>query len=268
MSANLKARLVTAAVGIPLLILLIGWAEFWVFSGIFFLLMITALREYFVMVFPGRSAEQLWGVLFGILIFLTLLLPQISQKELALSVILVLCFCGYLFLPGELDEKLKRLAWTLLGCFYLGLLFPHWVLLFGLPRGRAWVFFVLLVIMVGDTAAFFAGRRFGSRKLAPELSPGKTIAGAWGYIIGSIIAGVVGKLFFLQELGWLEVIAVAVCLSVLGQFGDLFESWIKRAFAVKDSGTLFPGHGGLLDRVDSLIFPAVFTTAYLRVFHP
>jgi phosphatidate cytidylyltransferase len=236
--------------------------------AVFLLLLTTvALREYFLMVFPGRATEQWCGVAFGVLIFFTLLLPQIPERELALSLILVLSFCGYLFLSGELQEKFRGLAWTLLGGFYLGHLLPHWVLLFGLTRGRAWVFFVLIVIMVGDSAAYFAGRQWGRKKLAPEISPGKTTEGAAAYVFGSIVAAVASNAAFLQELHILEAAGLGVCLSILGQLGDLFESWIKRVFAVKDSGALLPGHGGLLDRLDSLIFPAVFTTAYVKVFH-
>jgi phosphatidate cytidylyltransferase len=121
---------------------------------------------------------------------------------------------------------------------------------------------------MGDAAAYFIGRRFGRRKLAPEISPGKTFEGVFGYLAGSLAGGCLGALFLVTELGTIEVLMLSGMLSAAGQIGDLFESLIKRVFAVKDSGTLLPGHGGLLDRLDSLIFPAVFATTYLRVFHP
>jgi phosphatidate cytidylyltransferase len=130
------------------------------------------------------------------------------------------------------------------------------------------VFFVLLVIMMGDTAAYLVGNYFGKRKLVPEISPGKTVEGMLGYVTGSVLGGCLGASFLVTELGAIEVVAVSGILSLLGQIGDLFESSIKRVFAVKDSGTLLPGHGGVLDRLDSLIFPAVFATSYLKVFHP
>ncbi len=176
-------------------------------------------------------------------------------------------FATYLFTAGKLVERLNRLLFTLLGGFYIGYLFPQWVLLFRQSQGRAWVFWVLLVVMVGDTVAYFVGRRFGTRKLAPEISPGKTVEGAWGYVAGAVLAGLVSATFLFEQIFWPEVLGLSLAISILGQIGDLFESWIKRAFAVKDSGNLLPGHGGLLDRLDSLIFPAVFTTTYLRVFH-
>jgi phosphatidate cytidylyltransferase len=251
--SSLRSRAITASVGIPLLILLVGWGPSWVFVGFFVVLNAEALREYFAMALPGRVRE---------------LLSQVSKGEMGLSLLFVLFFSVYLFMAGKLQERLNRLAWTLLGAVYLGYLLPHWVLLFRMPHGRAWVFFVLLVIMMGDTAAYLVGNYFGKRKLVPEISPGKTVEGMVGYVTGSVIGGCLGASFLVTELGAIEVVAVSGILSLLGQIGDLFESSIKRVFAVKDSGTLLPGHGGVLDRLDSLIFPAVFATSYLKVFHP
>lgn len=268
MEANLRARLGTALVAIPLLILLVGWGSPSLFTAVFFIVTVAALREYFVMVFPGRRLERLLGVVFGSVLSLLLFFPGTIAVEIALSIGSIFCFSLYVIAEGRLQDKLMRLAWTLVGALYLGYLLPHWVVLFRIPNGRDWVYFVLLVIMTGDTTAYFIGKRFGARKLAPEISPGKTVAGAWAYIVGSVLAGFFGAAFLVRELTWPEALFLSVILSILGQLGDLFESWIKRACAVKDAGALLPGHGGLLDRLDSLIFPAVFTTAYLRVFHP
>lgn len=268
MESNLRARLITAAIGIPLLVLLVGWGPYWVFVSIFLFFIVEALREYFAMAFPGRLKEQLWGILFGVSLSLLLLLPAAPDREAGLGFLFVLGFTAYLFMAGKLEERLNRLAWTLLGAVYVGYLLPHWVLLFRLPHGRAWVFFVLIVIMLGDTAAYFVGNRFGTKKLSPEISPGKTVEGALGYLAGSVLGGLLTAKFLITELAAAEVVMLAAVLSVLGQIGDLFESLIKRVFTVKDSGTFLPGHGGLLDRLDSLIFPAVFATAYLRLFHP
>jgi phosphatidate cytidylyltransferase len=265
--ANLRSRAITALVAIPPLVFLIVWGNPWILAGFFFLVTVAALREYFAMVFPHRRGEQLCGIVLGSIVSLTLVLPQLEERELWFGLLVAVCFAIYIFVKAGSKDALKQLAWILLGCVYLGYLLPHWVLLFRLPHGRAWVLFVLWVIMAGDTMAYFVGGRFGTRKLAPRISPGKTVEGAWGYIAGSVIAGFLGTMFLVQELHWLEAIGVAVWLSILGQVGDLFESWLKRIFVVKDSGNLLPGHGGLLDRLDSLIFPAVFTTAYIRVFH-
>jgi phosphatidate cytidylyltransferase len=250
-----------------LLVLLIGWAPSWLFSGIFFLLTVAALREYFAMAFPQSWQDQCMGIAFGTAISCAVFLNEGLDAATWLSAVLLIGFAAYLFTAGKPVERLNRLLFTLLGGFYIGYLFPQWVLLFRQPHGRAWVFWVLLVVMVGDTVAYFAGRTFGTRKLAPEISPGKTVEGAYGYVAGAIVAGLIGATFLFEQILWPEIFALSLATSILGQIGDLFESWIKRAFAVKDSGNLLPGHGGLLDRLDSLIFPAVFTTTYLRVFH-
>lgn len=227
----------------------------------------VALREFFLMALPGRLAEQVLGIVFGMGLSACLLFPAIDNREILIATWLVLLFAISLLMAGARHEILNRLASTLLGAFYIGYLFPHWVTLFRLPAGRAWVFFVLAVVMAGDSVAYIVGRRYGRKKLAPELSPGKTVEGSFGYVAGSVIAGTFVGTLLLAEVPLLELVVISTALSILGQIGDLFESFIKRGFAVKDSGSWLPGHGGLLDRLDSLIFPVVFTTGYLKVFH-
>jgi phosphatidate cytidylyltransferase len=168
---------------------------------------------------------------------------------------------------GSLTERFNRLSWTLLGGLYIGFLVPQLTLLFQLKDGRAWVAFVFVVIMAGDSSAYFIGKQFGQRKLAPQLSPSKTVEGSVAYMIGSIVIGLAAMLVLSLPAGFLEIVLLSLVLSVLGQIGDLFESTIKRVFTVKDSGELLPGHGGVLDRLDSLIFPVVFATFYLKVIH-
>jgi phosphatidate cytidylyltransferase len=268
MDANLRARVVTAAVGLPLLVWLVGWSPPGIFPAALFIVTFGALYEFFALAFPGSWKDRLVGVVFGLGLSAVVFLEQQFPASHWLGMLFLSGFSIYLFAPGQLAERLRRLLFTLLGGIYAGFLLPHWVLVFRQPQGRAWTLWLLSVVMIGDTAAYFIGRRFGARKLAPEISPGKTVAGAWGYLVGAIIAGIVGARLFVLQFGWVEVFVLSLVAGILAQLGDLFESWIKRVFAVKDSGSLIPGHGGLLDRLDSLIFPAVFTSAYLRVFHP
>jgi phosphatidate cytidylyltransferase len=267
MDANLKVRIGTAAVGLPLLVWLVGWSPSWLFSAALLVVTVAALREYFALVFPHSRAQQCLGIAFGLALSVFVFLDDLPAAH-GLGMLLVICFSVYLFTPGELPARFSRLLFTLLGAFYAGFLLPHWVSLFRQPQGRAWTFWVLSVVMAGDTVAYFVGRQFGVRKLAPQLSPGKTVAGAWGYLVGAILAGFAAAMILFDQFNWTEMFVLSLLVGVLGQAGDLFESWIKRVFDVKDSGTLLPGHGGVLDRLDSLIFPAVFTTTYLRVFHP
>ncbi len=209
MDANLKARLLTGFVGIPLLIVLIGWGDPWLFHGFVFLTTLGALREYFAMGFPGRSRDQIIGIAFGLAVSSVVFFPQLTPGELILAPLLVLMFSIYIFMQRQLEERLARLAWTLLGSLYLGYLLPHWSLLFRLPHGRAWVFFVLAVIMAGDICAYFVGRRFGTKKLAPEISPGKTVEGAVGYVLGGVLAGSLVGIFLDIGLRWIELAIVS-----------------------------------------------------------
>lgn len=231
------------------------------------MLTVGALDEYFAMTFPQAWHQRLAGNAFGVALALAVILSGESAAIEYFGAALVLLFSASLFFHENLTAKADLLLRTLLGGFYAGYLIPFVVLLFRRPDGRAWMGWLLFVIMAGDSAAYFTGRCFGKRKLAPSLSPGKTVAGAWGYLLASLIVGVAGAALVLQKYSWLEMMLLSLVLAVLGQVGDLFESWMKRLSAVKDSGSLLPGHGGLLDRLDSLIFPAVFTTAYLRMFH-
>jgi phosphatidate cytidylyltransferase len=265
--ANLKRRFVSAAVALAIVVFVVGWAKPWIFTALVLGVIALALYEYFAMALPGHSVEQVFGVLFGLALSVLCFVPELANRQLWLSLSLLVIFASSLFTHDNLHERLIRLAWTMLGGFYIGWLAPHWILLWHLPDGRSWVSFVLLVIMAGDTSAYFVGHRFGVKKLAPRISPAKTVAGAFGYTIGGGVAGALGARLFLDAYPFVEILLLALLLTGLGQLGDLFESLLKRAFTVKDSSALVPGHGGILDRIDSLIFPALFANAYLKVFH-
>jgi phosphatidate cytidylyltransferase len=266
--ANLKRRILTALAAVPLLVYVVCCGPPWVFMAVIVSVTFLALYEYFAMALPIYAVEQKLGVMFGIAIALMAIVSDIVDRELWLAVLLVVIFSVYVFVPGKLYERVIRLGWLLLGGFYIGSLMPHWVFLFRFPDGRSWVFFTFGVIMTGDSAAYFAGKRFGVKKLAPEISPGKTWAGAGAYMLGALVAGGLAAQFLLVRYRFFEIVMIALLIAFLGQVGDLFESLLKRVFNAKDSSSLVPGHGGILDRLDSLIFPAVFTHAYLRVFHP
>ena len=131
----------------------------------------------------------------------------------------------------------------------------------GLEDGKSWVFLAILATFGSDSAAYFVGRLFGKYKLAPSISPGKTWEGSIGGLLG---AAAVSLLFLLPTplkltayLNWWQLIIIGLLISVFGQLGDLIESLLKRNTGVKDSGKIFPGHGGMLDRTDSIVFAVV-----------
>jgi len=139
---------------------------------------------------------------------------------------------------------------------------PHFVLLRAGGTGWRWVLFTVFAAMGSDSGGYLSGRALGRHKLAPSISPGKTVEGAVGALAGAILIATVCRLIFFAELGGLEAICLGLAISVLAQFGDLCESVLKRAFGAKDSGWIIPGHGGILDRLDSLLFPVVFAYYY------
>ncbi|MCG6893943.1 MAG: phosphatidate cytidylyltransferase [Desulfobacteraceae bacterium] len=148
-----------------------------------------------------------------------------------------------------------------LGVVYIPLMLSFLVRIRAQPDGIAWLLLVLAVVFVGDTAAYHVGSAHGKRKLAPAVSPGKTVEGALGGLAGNLAAGALFKAMLLPSLPWLSSIGFILTMGIVGQIGDLFESQFKRINDIKDSGTLLPGHGGILDRIDALLFAS--PVAYL-----
>lgn len=173
----------------------------------------------------------------------------------------------FLFRFGDLTTAAPRWSYAITSIFYCGVMATTLALCkrdFGEAGGDV-VLLVLLLAWIGDTGAYFAGRFLGKRKLYPEVSPKKTWAGAVGGLAGSFAATAVMKVLRLEQLSWLDVALISIPGGVLGQLGDLVESLVKRSVGVKDSGALLPGHGGMLDRIDAVLFIAPYVYLYLHI---
>ncbi len=184
--------------------------------------------------------------------------------ELALALALLLPF-SYQILRDRVDVASLSVESTVLGTVYIGWAFGyHLILLRNIAgAGRGLVFFLLVIVWLGDTAAYLFGKRFGRHKLRPTISPGKTVEGTIAGIVFGTLGGLGVWSFFLQDiLSLSHTLILGVLLGIVGQLSDLSESVIKRSAEVKDSGHLIPGHGGLLDRCDSLIFSALVLYHY------
>lgn len=169
----------------------------------------------------------------------------------------------FLFSYRTIESVARDCATVLFGFLYLPLLLGHLALLRNLPQGREWIFTVFLIVMLSDTIAYFVGSAIGKHRLYPAISPKKSVEGAIGGLLGGMSGALLAKFLWFPLLPWLFAGGIGLALGASGQIGDLFESMLKRSYGVKDSGRIIPGHGGLLDRLDSLIF--AFPPAYYLV---
>lgn len=182
---------------------------------------------------------------------------------------LFLSFFGALTLmmittPLDRDE-IQRIAMLCFAWLYVPYLLSFVLLIWEKSNGRSWILFLLVVIVAGDSGAYFIGRKTGRRKLYPAVSPKKTVEGAVGGLCSSVVAGSVVGLVFLRHLPLQTICVLSLAAAAAGQLGDLVESMIKRNSGKKDSSGLLPGHGGLLDRLDSLLFAFPVLWALLQL---
>ena len=216
------------------------------------------------MALPSRRGEGRLAALAGACALFSIFAADHIIPLMALT-LLVLGFCLVaLFRLKEIRQAAADAALVLMGFLYVPLLLSHLVMIRMLPHGIPWLFLIMVIVMAGDSAAYYVGSSFGKTKLYPPVSPKKSVEGSLGGLGGSVIGALISKAVFFPELTVVDCFATALLLGVLGQLGDLFESLIKRSCGVKDSGVIIPGHGGILDRMDSILFagPAAFYYAY------
>lgn len=244
--------------------MLLGFAPPTLFTLFVTLIVFLALVEFNRM---GMKQEQVFIQWFaaglGAAIVPLFFFNLLDWLSTFLTVLFLLLSLIFLLRPGTLSRVHHHLGWICLGLIYVALLMGHLVPLRLLDDGRQWIFLTLVVVMCCDTSAYVIGSRVGKNKLYPLISPNKSIEGAIGGVFGAVLGALIAKLVFFPAIGFWPVVAVGLLLGVVGQIGDLFESMLKRACEVKDSGTMIPGHGGMLDRLDSLLFafPLVYYVA-------
>ncbi len=261
----LKKRVITALWGIPLLVAAIWFDRplpwFTILVAIWGLL---ATFEFYKMVAASKVPPLTYfGLVWTLLFILSPHFDYALLTPLLLTLAVILPLIWFLLRPQK--EALTSWAWTIAGILYVGWLLSYMVAIRGLDDGRNWVFLVLFTTFASDTTAFFVGGALGRHRLAPSISPGKTWEGAIAGALGAII---VSLLFIIPTplnlpLSYGQAILLGLLVSVFGQLGDLAESLLKRNMGVKDSSSLIPGHGGFLDRMDSVVFAGIVVYYYV-----
>jgi len=217
------------------------------------------LREYHNLVLPqSRWIERAVGILLGLILSINLSLGVMKNISPFVVIILLILSILYMAISIDLPSAIPKVGMTLFGIFFIGFLLAYVSLIRNLPNGKLWTLFLMATVWAGDVSALLVGSVFGRHKLYPKISPNKTFEGLGGSILGSIIVGLAFSFLFLPRLQKGVCIFLAAGIGVFGQLGDFTESMLKRGARVKDSGTLIPGHGGMLDRLDSFLFSAPF----------
>lgn len=267
--SNLAARLLTAVVAIPILLGAIFWSNPIAVYAIVFIATGLGLREWANMTMPAApGAEKAFGIAIGLALSALIYFcpPNGLHLALALAGGILAVMIYVLFRYGTIETIAARVGATVCGWIYVAVLLVFIALLKKRGAdGGGWVLLTLTCVWFSDTGAYFAGRFLGPtfpKKLYEAMSPKKTVVGAVGGMAASVLAAVIAKQWYLPELSWIGCLVLAVPANVFGQIGDLAESMLKRSVGVKDSGALLPGHGGMLDRIDALLF----ATPYVFVF--
>lgn len=247
----------------PIAIWIIGWGHPYLFDATIALISVLAIYE-FLSLGQKKGYEMPFALCIGLMLVImaAFVLPSLSV-EFGMFAALLIIPASYVLGRRGFEDSLPSSAIAVLATTYVGMLGGSLIRLrndFG--EGSKLVFFLLIVVWLGDTGAYYVGRQFGKHKLSPRISPKKTVEGLAGGMLFSIIAAVVIHYTFFPKFPLVHAMIAGVILSVAGVIGDLAESMWKRSADVKDSGTLLPGHGGFLDRFDSILFTAPILYCY------
>jgi phosphatidate cytidylyltransferase len=275
-ASETTTRVAVAAIAIPVAVAAV-YVGGWVLGALIATLAALAALEFFRLA-ESKGVRPLAGLGAGAAAVFVLLgvvaggapWPGATMWALAVALLLV-CLTAAIWARGVEGNPLLASAVTVFGAVYTGGMLMHGILLRHLPavesswHGTALVFAPVLLTWASDTSAYFVGRQWGRRKLIPRVSPGKTVEGSVGALIGTVAvallySAVLGQFGAYRMEVWAALL-FGILISMTAQIGDLAESLLKRDAGVKDSGTLFPGHGGVLDRMDSLFF--TLPVAYL-----
>jgi len=254
-----KKKIWTGILVVPPVIALIALGHPFILSLMVLLATFLGLREFYFLTLPqSKGVVRMTGIGLGLLLSVAISYGSAQIGYPLFALLLLFLFVLFMGTSENLLLSTSGVGIMFLGTFYIGFLLSHVSLIRQLTNGTLWVLFLVATVWVGDISAFLCGSLFGKHKLYPKISPKKTYEGLAGAILGSSLVALVFASLFLPRLGKGFSILLGVSMGILGQFGDFTESMLKRSAQVKDSGSFIPGHGGMLDRLDSFLFSAPF----------
>jgi phosphatidate cytidylyltransferase len=265
---NLLLRVASAVVALPLLGAVVLWRRPVGFALLCLVAAAVAMAEYAALALRGRPLAERAAVVVAGVAFATGLYLRPDMGPVWAMIAVVFVAAVTVLRADDMAAAAGRLAAAGFGIFYVGGLIVALPLLHrDFPDGPLWVVCAIAVTFANDTGAYFVGRALGRHKLAPAISPAKTVEGALGGLVASLAFMVVARATFFPALGLRDCLLVGLAAGVLGPIGDLMESMLKRAAGVKDSGRLIPGHGGMLDRIDAVLFVGAYVYLHVRLIH-
>jgi len=272
-------RVITAIVAIPLLTAAIIWGGDAGFLALVLGFGGLGLYEFLRAALPAdRGMQKILGIMLGLFIICCVFVESRPQQEHAgngsylilagCTISFVVLFVYSILSARETAAAVSQMSLTMFGVFYVSLFFSYLLLLHAGASGPALILFLLCVTWGGDAAAYFVGTWMGRHPLCPRISPKKTIEGAVGGLLGSVATALLCRALFLKDPAVPAILVAGAGINIMNQLGDISESLLKRAFGIKDSGAIFPGHGGVLDRIDSILFAAPFFYYWVQVAFP
>ena len=265
---NLRNRLIVGFTGGPL-ILVCAFFGGWYFFGFILVLLVVSLHEmHGIGERLGFKRHDILGYIFS-----AVFLIDIFRYSASHIYFIIIAYITVILISGVIsnrDNQLLEVSYRCLAAWYLSFFLGSLLLLreapynSGYTTGGKYAVSIFLSIFILDTAAYFSGKIFGRHLLFPRISPKKTVEGGIGGLLGAAGIMVIAKYVFLNELSLVHALVIGIIIGVAGQIGDVLESFIKRKAGVKDSSSIIPGHGGVLDRFDSLIFVSPFVYFYIR----
>lgn len=262
-------RILSGIIGLPIVALILIFGNIYVIDAVFAIVAIIAMHEY-LNAFKYNNKPVKWlGYIVCILIaFLHVIPEEYYLHTLSLTICLSIAILFIQVVFSNMKTTIEDILKIFFGICYIALFLAFIPLLHGLKNGKYLIWFILIAAWGTDTCAYFVGCKFGKHKFT-EISPKKSIEGCIGGTVGSVVIAliytfVINKLAFLN-ISYIYIALIVMLLSILSQIGDLSASTIKRTVGIKDFGNLIPGHGGILDRIDSIIFIAPFAYFLLNL---